>query len=264
VRRQGECPSCDGSPEPASPFTPGALELDERPDEDEDDGTPYQVTGEELPRCRKCRKEMVRGAVVCVSCGFDQRRRKKLVRQFEPLARCWETNWPLARRLTVYVCVQGGSLVLGGLVASSADVLWGFLVSWVYAGLLLAFLLGTYDRIEMTRDGRGRVTVTRRWRVAFVPLAPEVTEVRGFEGVVHGQWRDVGFYEWFLFFWLLPMAVIPALVWWYYIINKSSFHVALARDHGHPAVYVYRGRSEEQMHDIDKTLREASGLRDVG
>jgi hypothetical protein len=265
VRRQGECPSCDGTPEQAAlPFAPGALELDERPGEDEDDGTPYEVAGGELPRCRKCRKELAPDAVVCVACGYDQRRRKKHVREFQPLARRWETNWPLARRLTVYVAVQSGSLVLGGMVALSLGVLGGFLLSWVYAGLLLAFLLGTYDRLDLQRDSRGRVTVTRTWRLGFVPLAPQVTEVRGFEGVVHGQWHDAGFYEWFLFFWLLPAAVVPALFWWYYVINKSTYHVALARDHGHPDVYLYRGRSEEQMRDIDATVRDASGLRDVG
>ena len=50
-------------------------------------------------------------------------------------------------------------------------------------------------------------------------------------------------------------------MWWYVVINKPNFHVALAVDHGHAEVYVYRGKSEEQMHEIGRVLVDASGLR---
>jgi hypothetical protein len=137
----------------------------------------------------------------------------------------------------------------------------GFLGAWAFFGLLLAFMVGTFERVDMTRDRRGRVTLTRRWRVAFVPVAPRVTEVRGFGTVATGQWQDAGFWEWALFVWLLPTGVIPALVWWYYVIHQCAYHVALTRDHGHPEVYVYRGRRKEQMDDIALALCNATGLR---
>ena len=97
-----------------------------------------------------------------------------------------------------------------------------------------------------------------------VAANPSPVVLRGYEGVVSGQWSDSGFWDWFICLWLLPMGIIPGVLWWWHIIRKPAFHVALARDHGHPEVYVYRGRRQEQMRDIAEALRNASGLKDVG
>jgi hypothetical protein len=267
VRRQGECPSCNAAPEPeAAPGVP-RLELDEeppRPAEGEEEGTPYLLADKLLPRCPKCRKEMAEGAVLCVACGFDLRRRKKAAKEYEPLARSWETNMPLGRRLfwwglLVAVVLVGG---LVGTVQAGASV-GGFLAAWLFFALLMAFLVGTFDRVDLTRDRKGRVAVTRAWRFCFVPAAPRTTEVYGFEGVVSGQWADAGFLEWFVLFALLPMGLVPGALWWYFVIHQNAYHVALARDHGYPACYVYRGRREEQMRDVAEALCAATGLRDV-
>ena len=100
-----------------------------------------------------------------------------------------------------------------------------------------------------------------RGRAFFVPMAPATTEVRGYEGVVSGPWHDVGFLEWFVLISLLPWGVLPGLVWYYNAIHRPQFMVALAEDHGHAAVYVYRGRSAEQMNDIADALCKAASLR---
>jgi hypothetical protein len=280
VRRQGECPACDaeaatpldldGPAEPPRPeFGEGsapaalALELDRpaRPGDEEEDDSPYSYSGKDERPCPRCRRLLAPGTVVCVSCGFDRRTRKRLTKEFEPLARSWETNMPLRQRLTLFAVGQGAVLLVGLLAALRGAPLAGFLGAWAFFGLLLAFLLGTFERTDMTRDRRGRVTLTKRWRVAFVPLVPQETEVRGFGTVSSGQWQDAGFWEWFLFLWLLLPFVIPALVWWYYVIHLCAFHVALTRDHGHPEYFVYRGRRQAQMEDIAEALCGATGLR---
>jgi hypothetical protein len=120
--------------------------------------------------------------------------------------------------------------------------------------------MGTFDRIELTRDTRGRVRVTTTRRIAFFPLAPQVTQVRGFSEIVSGKTASAGFWEWFIFLTLLP-GLLPAFVWWYVVIHKVTFHVALAREYGYPEEYVYRGRDEEQMRDVGRTLRDAAHLR---
>jgi hypothetical protein len=127
--------------------------------------------------------------------------------------------------------------------------------------MILCFVLGTYDRITLMRDSRGRVKITKVWRFCFVPLQPVTTEVRGFEGITTGQWHDAGFLEWFVLASLLPLGIIPSIIWWYNAIYKMHFHVALAMDHGHAEVYLYRGRSQEQMNDIADTVASVSGLR---
>src|SRR4051794_16535926 len=61
VRRQGECPSCDG-PQPTSdesaPAVPN-LSLDEEPVrfQDEEDASPYETADRDLPICPSCKKQ---------------------------------------------------------------------------------------------------------------------------------------------------------------------------------------------------------------
>jgi hypothetical protein len=271
VRRQGECPACDSSAPSVeeraeeTPFAPHALELDEPPrpradEEDEEGATPYRFADADVPTCPKCRKEMAPGAVVCLACGFDQRKKKKVAREFQPLARSWDTNLPLERRYVLLGAGAAFGLFMGITAGFAAGFGW-FLFSWVLATAVLAFIVGTFMRVEMTRDRRGRVTLTKTWRVCFVPLKPEVVEVRGFEGIVSGQLDDTGCLDWFLFFWLLAMGILPGVLWYFLVIRKNVYHVALAQDHGYPAVYVYRGRSQGQMEDIATALRDATGLQ---
>jgi hypothetical protein len=267
VRRQGECPSCDGEAAPAAGERGGpalSLSLDEppAPDQDpEDDGQPYLFEGGEESHCPRCRKPMKAGDVVCVSCGFHLRRRKKLVKEYQPLVRQWETNHPFRWRLTLLVTVHGLSLVLGLIATLSAgEGLAAYLAAWLFGGMMMAFLLGTYERIDLTRDRRGRVELTQTWRLCFLALRTTPVPVRGHAGVVTGRSSEAGFWEWFILLCLLP-GLIPAVIWWYVTIHKVRFHVALSRDHGYPATRVYRGWNEEQMNDIAQTLSDASGLR---
>ena len=160
----------------------------------------------------------------------------------------------LSRRLTWLAAAQGFHFLLGLMSEIGGIGAWPFIVTWPFMTFLLCFVLGTYDKIDLTRDTRGRVRITIRWRFCFFPLAPKETEVYGFEGITTGQWNDAGFWEWFVLFSLLPLAVFPSIIWWYIAIYTPYFHVALAQDHGHAALYVYRGRSQEQMNDIAATL----------
>jgi hypothetical protein len=285
VRRQGECPDCNARPpvlvlDPDAP--PGAptatapvddppvvprLELDETPlpappaydpEEDED---PYLLADRDYPVCPGCRKTLPPGGVVCPSCGFDQRKQKKVARTWDPLARAWDTNYSLTARLHILVASVAGVLILGLAGTSSAGLPWGpFLTSWLVFVVFLTFLLGTFERIELTRDRKGRATLTQTWRYFFVPVPPRRTEVRGFGSISTGQEHEAGFWEWLIFVSLIWFGVVPAIIWWYQAIHKANYFVALTRDHGYPAHYAYRGRSEEQMREIATTLREASGL----
>jgi hypothetical protein len=249
---KGECPACQAAPSRA-PASSG--------DEDEDDDSPYQLTGKDEKRCPSCTALLPADTVLCVRCGYHTREKKKVDQSYQPLARSWETNYPLSTRWLLFLGIQGISLLLGVAGALLAgEGLLGFLSSWLFAGAALAFLLGTFDRIDLIRDGRGRVTITRIRRIGFFPCAPVKIPVRGYEGVSSGKYAEGGFWEWIIFLCLLP-GVIPALIWWYLVIHKLSYHVALTQDHGHPAEYIYRGRNEEQMNDIARTVSGAAGLR---
>lgn len=266
VRRQGECPDCDG-------FVPSQIEqasaepvwwpsVDEPGEKDgDDDPSPYGVEGAEDVKCPKCCFMLPPGSVLCVRCGFDLKRRKKIARTFQPMERVWETTASFQTRRTAFGVCEAAALAVG-----LTGVLWGgadlgvFIGAFLLLSAMLAFLFGTFDRIHLTRDTRGRVQLTKTWRVAFFALAPQSIDVRSYEGIVSGQHREVSMWEYWIFFFLLFCAVVPGLIWWYLAIYKVTFHVSLSRDHGFPSHILYSGWSEVQMREIAYTLRDASGL----
>ncbi|MFO0878413.1 MAG: hypothetical protein U0840_13830 [Gemmataceae bacterium] len=259
IRKQRECPVCDAA-EPTSPAVP-VMELDAPPSpEDDEDASPYDMADKDVRSCPQCNKALVLGAVVCNGCGYDLRSRRKFKRTYEPLARAWETDMPLEKRLIWFGVGQGVHWVLAILAGLTGGSVVPFFFAWPLMTLLLSFVLGTYERLELTRDTRGRSRCVKRWRALFIPLEPETIDLRGYEGVTTGQWHDAGFIEWFVFASLLTMGVIPGLIYGYQAIYKNTYHVALALDHGHSEVYLYRGRSEEQMNAIAEAVCGASGL----
>lgn len=266
VRRQGECPDCDGFV--ASQAEQGSAEpvwwpsVDEPDDKDEeDDPSPYGVEGAEDVKCPKCCFMLPPGSVLCVRCGYHLERREKVARTFHPMERVWETTASHPTRLIAYLSCEGAALVLGLTAVFWAGADLGVFLSafFLFSGML-AFLFGTFDRIHLTRNTRGRVQLTKTWRVAFFPLAPQAIDVRSYEGIVSGQHREVSIWEYWIFFTLLFFAVVPGLIWWYLAIYKLTFHVSLSRDHGFPSLILYSGSSEMQMREIAYALRDASGL----
>lgn len=291
ILRQRECPLCDVQrsdeplplepdepPEPTFPTPPESrtddvvapisMELDDPPEEwvpptpveDDDEPAPYETLDKDKPRCPKCRKDMEFGAVLCASCGFDLRTRRKAKRRYDPIDRAWETDLSLGTRLMILggVCAFHGLITVGTMLGGG---LLSAVVSWFPLMFILTFVLGTYDRLRIVRDERGRVMVIRQWRFFFIPAPENRYEVRGYEGVLIGGWNDSGFWEWLICLSLALLICLPAFLWWYVAIYQNHYHVALAEDHGRASLTVYRGRSEEQMHDVAKVLCDASGLK---
>jgi hypothetical protein len=266
IRRQGECPDCDGFlPSPteqgnAEPVWWPSVDVPADKDEEEDP-SPYAVEGAEDVKCPKCYFLLPPGSVLCVRCGFHLKKRKKVARTYQPIDRVWETTASYSARLTAFCICEAVALVLGLVGIFRAGIDRGaFLGAFLLLSAMLAFLLGTFDRIHLTRDARGRVQLTKTWRVAFFALSPQTIDVRNYEGIVTGQYRDVSAWEYWLFGLLLFCGLVPGILWWYLAIHKVTFQVALSRDHGYPAYILYSGWSETQMKEIAYTLRDAAGL----
>lgn len=268
IRRQGECPECDGPV--TRPQTPSgneepvwwpSVDAPDEKDEEEEDSSPYTVEGAEDVKCPKCCFMLPHGSVLCVRCGFHLKERKKVARSYQPLDRQWETSASYVTRLMVYYGCLAVSMALGLIAVFWAGADLGvFIGAFLLLAAMLAFLVGTYDRIHLTRDARGRVKLTKTWRVAFYTLQPQTIDVRSYEGIVTGKHREVTVWEYWIFFFLLFFAIVPGIVWWY-ITSKTTYHVSLSRDHGFPEYILYSGWSEIQMKEIAYSLRDASGLR---
>jgi hypothetical protein len=266
IRRQGECPDCDG-------FVPSLAgsgnaepvwwpSVDEPKDKEEaEDPSPYAVEGAEDVKCPKCCFMLPPESVLCVRCGFDLKKRKKVVRTYQPIERVWETTASFSTRLAIFcICeIFFGALGLTGVFRGGAD-LGVFIAVFLLLSAMLAFLLGTFERIHLTRDVRGRVQLIKTWRVAFFALSPQSIDVRAYEGIVSGRHRPVSPWDAWILYFLIVFGVIPGIIWWYLVFYKITYQVALSRDHGFPTYTVYSGGSEIQMKEIAYALRDAAGL----
>jgi hypothetical protein len=269
VRRQGECPDCDGAvPSQAPPgneepvWWPTVDAPEDDKNEEEEDSSPYGVEGADEVQCPKCCFMLPPGSVLCVRCGFHLKKRKKIVKTYQPIERVWETTASYPTRLTIFCLCEAAFVGLGltGVFHGGAD-LGVFICSFLFLTTMLAFLFGTFDRIHLMRDTRGRVQLTKTWRVAFFACRPRTTDVHGYEGIVSGRHRPVSPWDSWLLYILIVFGIIPGLIWWYLVFYKITYQVALSRDHGFPAYTVYSGGSLMQMKEIAYALRDASGLR---
>jgi hypothetical protein len=231
-------------------------------EEAEEDSSPYAVEGADEVQCPECCMMLPPGSVLCVRCGYHLTNRKKVTKTYQPIDRMWDTNGSRQGRLTVFWGIEIFSLVMGliGVFVAGAD-LGIFIGSFLGLTIMLGFVLGTFDRIRLTRDTRGRVRLTKTWFVCFFARQPHTTTVSGYEGIASGRHRDLGQWDWLIFFLLILSGIIPGLIWWYFAIHKVNFHASLTRDHGYPAYVVYSGWDEMQMKEIAYTLRDATGLR---
>jgi DNA-directed RNA polymerase subunit M/transcription elongation factor TFIIS len=268
-RGRRRCPRCRPStdikavPErvgarPASPPAPESATSESTAFDDTDS---YGVIdGVDAPKCPGCSKPLAADAVVCPACGFNRQTGRKPPKVYEPVERHWEAGMALRTRIGLFVAFHAVVVPLGLLSALVFDELVLFCISWFVATLLLTFLLGTYDRIDLARNAKGKIQLTKMWRVCFVPQQTTAIRVSEYEGIVSGQMREVGFWDWLIVFVVLPAGVVPALIWWWYAIYHDSFQVALSRDHGYPETILYRGWSETHMREIARTMEDVTGL----
>jgi hypothetical protein len=202
---------------------------------------------------------MEHDAVACVGCGYNYATGEQAKREYTPVARFWDGGMPVPRRWGLFGAGQAFSItLLGGAVL--ADILVAGLISWVISSLLLAYILGTFARVEVLRTRGGNVMVTKRWHFCFVPLKPMRIQILAYEGVRVGVARDADLWDWVLFFILLGYGIIPGLIWWYCAFQRDLYYVGLLQNHGSVAVELYRGWNEAMARDMGQVIRDVGGF----
>lgn len=232
-------------------------------DDDETTSNPYKLTPEEakMRPCPECGQRIDITSQVCHHCGFDARSKQKIERSYEPIDRHWESGWPLSRRLTLLLAIQVmnvATIVFGMIVGGGTFV--GSLTATLFYIFLQAFLIGTYDSVRIRRNEKGRADIIITWRVGFIPQKPKKINWREHEGVGVGLYNESSVMDWFIVFMLLPYLIIPAILWWYYVIHTDRFYAALCRDRGYPETYLYRGMNEKQAKEIAQVATDVTGL----
>ena len=240
------------------PKTPPELAQGKPANAEEDDGAMYRFVAPDAKPCPGCRKELPLAAAICIHCGFNLETGKRPVKVFEEVNKTWEAGWPLERRRNLYLIWLGITLAANLAGAASTGQWKSFLVPWFFFSVMLTFVLGTYDRLDFTRDERGRVRLTRTWRIFFFPREPETINLRDYEGVTTGPANN-NMIDWVVCIMLLPSVFFAAL-WWIFVISKSNFHVSLTQNHGFPEMTLYKGANESRVKEIATTLQEVAGL----
>lgn len=244
---------------PTSP--PGEREVLLQGTDDEWDRNPYSVRGDvPTAKCPECGKPMHQGVTICKHCGADLLAREKTTRTFEPVNRVWENGWTLRNRIAAFAVLQAISVLIS-IAAISMGWSAGTVVSsgLVSAGLM-AFLIGTFDTLFLTRSAKGKVILTHVWRFAFVARPPKTIRWREYEGVCIVTSDDVDPFEWMMAGFLFLYVVIPGILFWWYVIRPDNFDVALCKDHGLPAKIIFRTNNFERAQEIVITISDVAAL----
>jgi hypothetical protein len=252
-------PVAKQAPEPAE--TPKAAPHRWADDED-DNGQPYALPHEEVKTrpCDSCGKKIALKDVVCVHCGHDAKSGEKVERTFQPVDREWQSGWPKERRIQCLLAFQAINLLTILVSLSGGGSLPTSILTILFYIALQAFIFGTYDSVRIRRNKKGQAEITITWRVAFVPQPPQKVNWRDNEGVAFGHYDASSMMDWVMVVVLLPFFIIPAILWWYYVIRSDRFFAALARDHGYPDVYLYRGMDELKAKEIAQIATDATAL----
>jgi len=222
--------------------------------DEEENSDPYLVVRNAEPICPRCQQVMAAGTTVCTACGHDLTVRQTT---YKPLVKHWDAGLPPILRRRIFLIGQGLAL-LSLVIAAFMGELVAALLSWlVYTGML-AFLLGTYDCVDLTRNQRGRVVLTKTWHICFVFRRPVRLRLSEYDSVANGLDRDADMWDWLLLFVLLCFGLIPGIIWWYLAIHCDRFYVALSKGHGAPEYHLYRGTSQKHMEELARTIREAA------
>ena len=257
------------------------------PDDDEDDGSPYRFAERLGAPCPKCGEEVPKTATSCSLCGHTWQVEPKPVRTYEPVELEWESCLTYRKRVKLLKLSQAFGLVVA-IVSLAGGGLGVFLANWIVTTLMLIFLLGTYPRVNLSRNKKGRILLTKTWRACFRQRETEIIDLTKYVGVATGKQFDGGLtnwlffllfmttgvtpaftwffgsesgvFVWVFFFVSLAMGLLPCIIWAYLTLYKESHFVALTQDHGYKAYNLYHGLGGDQAEEIAEAVQEIAGM----
>lgn len=228
--------------------------------ERDDETTPYAVPGTGTRKCPDCRGELPLDATLCVHCGVDLlARRKKVKREFTPLYRSWEAYLSFDQRMKIFIGMQVLNVLI--FVAMLAVLGTGTnLTFMVLQTAMQAFLIGSFDKLVITRTAKGKAEIHRHWRLCFWPLQPQKVDWRVSHGTAVVPLHTVGVFEWMMMVYLLLCGVVPGLLFYWFVIKPERFDVVLCDVHGSTDQMIFRTSSRDIAVEICTMISEATTL----
>lgn len=227
----------------------------------EDDGLGYGVTGAGDFFCPGCKAVMAINQVVCLNCGFHLEKGNKVRRRHKEIRQSWDEGLPRKTRMVLSVILSIG-FVLAGIATSETGHTGpiGAFIMVLIASSQVLYLLGTHGQLELVRNSKGRITLTRKYWIAFAPMKSETVAVDGHDGLKLIQTAQAGTIEYIIGIILLIPFVFPAICWYLAVIQGTTFEVALTKDMGRSVRTLFKSREEAKAREIAELLNQISKL----
>ena len=227
--------------------------------EHDDQAIPYRVPGDGTMACPGCHSRLPLGSQFCVHCGLDFTTKKKPRKRYQPIDREWEPRINLKLRLQIFAGLQVLNVLLILLLRSEVNF-FGSVVALFFQGGLQAFLIGSFEKLAVSRNEKGQASLTQTWRFCFIPMKPKEIDWKKSHalGIIHTH--TLGILEWMTFFYLLLLFVVPGLVFYFLVIHPMRYQIVLCDIYGSVDEVIFRTTNEDQPEEICEVVSTATGL----
>lgn len=241
----------------------------------EDDDGPYRVHGTGLKECPECRGELPLDATFCVHCGQslidDSARPVRKKRSYSVIDETYVQGWSIQTRFALFAAAQLLNVLFTVLSVAAND--WkvdsSSVGTGVFVGLmqtaLQAFILGSFDTINVHRDERGKAILTRNRRIAFIPLQQAKIKWRKSVGVGRVATHGGGILAWITCLYLfLCLFCVPGILFWWFELKPDRYDVVLCDLYGGVEEFVFRARDQDEAETVMRVVSEATTLKNRG
>jgi hypothetical protein len=241
----------------------------------EDDDGPYTVHGTGLKKCPECREELPLDATFCVHCGGslidDNSRPMKKKRTFTVIDETFVQGWSLKTRLILFAGVQVVNVLFTLLAVAANDwkfdatsIVTGAFVTFMQIGLQ-AFILGSYDTVNVFRDERGRATLSRIRRIAFAPMRQAKIPWKQAAGVGRVATHAGTLLAWLTCLYLFCcLFFVPGILFWWFELRPNRQNVVLCDLYGGVEELVFQARDTDEADRVIEAVSEATTLTNRG
>lgn len=226
-----------------------------------DDGLGYSLTNSSDFYCPGCGKIMESVQIVCLNCGYHIDKGNKLRRKHVVISRQWIEG--LNKNTRIMIAIASFFLFV---LVSIATINLGYVdlmhscTALFFASLQIVYLTGTYGTCLLNRSSKGKVIIARITWVGFIPISNKIIPSEGHDGIKLTQAAHAGTIEYLIFFILFIPFIFPAIIWYFSVIQGTTFEVALTKDMGRSVDFLFRSRNENQAKEIAVLLSQISKL----
>lgn len=170
--------------------------------------------------------------------------------------------------LTRYQIMAGMQVLnfFGTLLALNAE---GFTSSAIMTNMIFqvihvalqAFIVGSFDTVNLKRNAKGQTTITRTKRIAFYPLVPMKIPWKKSTNLGIIGTHESGIVAWIFCIYLLMLGILPGVLFYWFVIRPELCQVNLCDVYGSTDEVLFRSRTREKAEEVTDFVIEATGLQ---